>query len=72
MSVQLKISFETNFLFCVKLHLAALKVKSVDKAKGRMSKQLFQEKQSTPNLPKNKHLLPPNMHTYATVKASMK
>ena len=35
-----------------------------NKAKGRISKRVFQEKQSKPHFPKNEHFLPPDMHTY--------
>ena len=35
-----------------------------NKAKERISKQMFQEKQSMPNFLKNEHFLPPDTHTY--------
>ena len=34
----------------------------VTKAKGRISKRMLQEKQSTPNFQKNEHFLPPDTH----------
>ena len=33
-----------------------------NKAKGRISKRVFQEKQSKPNFPKHEHFLPPDTH----------
>ena len=38
-----------------------------NKAKGRISKRVFQEKQSKPHFPKNEYFLPPDMHTYVWV-----
>ena len=52
-----------------------MKVKSLNiepkfvgnKAKGRLSKRVFQEKQSTPNFPQNEHFFPPDTHTHMYV-----
>ena len=35
-----------------------------NKAKGRISRRVFQENKLQPNFPENEHFLPPDMHTY--------
>ena len=39
----------------------------INKGKERISKRVFKKKQSTPNFPKNEHLLPPDKRKYVCV-----
>ena len=43
-----------------------------NKAKGRISKRVFQESKARQNFRKNKHFLPPDTHTYVCVSGGKK
>ena len=43
-----------------------------NRANGRISKRMFQKKQSTPNFPKNEYFLLPDTHTYVCVSGDKK